>query len=742
MIINDKLYLSWKDLEPICSDECLKKFTHLFRQGLRSTYENIQVTAELRERHNIGSEVRNLVAYDSLPEEKKLLLDSEAALRATLTSKTLEQTVKGNAAPQRYDQALKFFKANPNTYPYAQELAQQSMWLLFLAGIKPSGAKVLGYGSVDALYIAATEEMNSKGWSRWKVNSIQILRRKVRPFIALFKKPLSGNYTDVQFQQAIESLVHKGYGNSNREKLGEAQEACIFSLYANGEAKLTETQVHAFYLNIASRKISAGEWDANSIVSLSTIKNFLYRPEIKQAYWKARHGRQEFRRSFEIITHRKPASIANAMWVIDGTPWHRYYMQNGKAYARLNVYVILDAHSWCVVGFFVSEHENTEAVIGALRSACQLSGYLPHQIQYDNSSANLSYQAQACLHAIATHCTPTIVGNARSKVVEPFFKHFNNSVLRFRPGFTHSPVMANTLNGKPNPEALQKAVKGDGIPTSRAQAIKELHEDFAIWNNKPFRGTASPLQAYTRSIEMSQEHQRLFTPQVKIEAFYTMPGTMKQVKGVDGDGKLRQLQQFFAQEYTYFNDGLEITIAKQKHIFITDNPEFNKLHLSRKFLVKYDPLELEQDGIKQIYLYENTPEGIRPFVFNHTHASLSNPQRFTQALFDRQEGDGHRLYEHLQNKKLQEAGADAIGSRYLARAKADGTFMEINPANAYPKEILTAAKQQLSEQIINGDQFRITGTEEVGKEDPDQSEANQQVYVNASDRDIDRWAED
>jgi hypothetical protein len=372
------------------------------------------------------------------------------------------------------------------------------------------------------------------------------------------------------------------------------------------------------------------------------------------------------------------------------------------------VYVILDAHSWCVVGFFVSETENTESVIRALRSACELSRYMPHQIQYDNSTANLSYHAEACMTAIAKHCTPTMVGNARAKVIEPFFKHFNNSVLRFRPGFTHSPVMSKTINGRPNPEALQKAVKGDGIPASRAQAIRELHEDFAIWNHKPFRGTKTPLQKYTESIQNSLEMQRPFTEQALVDAFYRMPGSLKQVKGVDNEGRLRQLTNFFPQEYTYFNDGLEITIDKQKHLFLTDNPEFNKLHLSRKFLVKYDPVELEQDGIKKIFLYENTAEGVRPFNFNNAHASLSNPRRFSQALIDRTEGEGHLLFEHLQNKKLQEKQVDTVAQRYTAIAKSTGTFMEIRPENAYPKEILNAAQQQIAEQIINGDQFKFT----------------------------------
>jgi hypothetical protein len=505
-------------------------------------------------------------------------------------------------------------------------------------------------------------------------------------------------------QRAFDSLVHKGVGNSNREKLGEEQEALIFSLYANGDAKLNEVQVHAMYLNMASRKITAGEWDHRSIISLSTIKNFLSRKDIKQAYWKPRHGRQAYRADFEVITHRRAPTVANSLWVMDGTPVHRYYMHNGRAYARLNVYVILDAHSWCVLGFFISENETGDSVKGALRSACELTQFLPHQIMFDHGSANMSLSTTTCMQAIARHLTPTIVGNARSKIIEPFFKHLNNSVLRFRPGYTHSPVMSNHINGKPNPEALQKAVKGDNIPRTKEQAIRELHEDFALWNNKPFNGSKSPLQRYQESTVQHANLQRPYTNAERIEAFYTMPGTEKLVKVADEQGAMRQMRQFFPQPYSYTNDGIAITIDKVPHIFQTDDPEFNRRHIGRSFLVKYDEIELQHTGLKQIYLYENTPNGARPFIIEGNHASLRNPHLYAHALMDRVAGEGHLLHEHLNNKKVQELKNDQIAQRYMRLSKATGTFMEIRADNAYPKDVINAAKQQIAEQIINGDQ--------------------------------------
>lgn len=714
--IKGVLYMSWKDLYPYgYTEKYLKLICHQFSSGISKSYENIKVTPELRIQYHISNNVRVLIRYSSIPEKSitERNIPTEAQLRASFATTSIKQAVK-DFAGLRLDQAINFYKSNPNTYPLANELSEQSAWLLFMAALKHKQARALGCGNVQDCYTKAMHLMDQEQWEKWKCNSLQVLRRKLRPFIKLFKKPLNGDFSLEQYHEALASLVHGNFGNKNREKMDEQMEAAIFTLYANGHAKLTETQVYAMYTSKALDKISAGEWTDKALISESTIKNFLNRPDIKQAYYRQRYGRQAYRNTFEIITRRRPASTANGLWIMDGTPVHLYYTIGDTAYARLNVYVILDAHSWCVLGFFISERENNQAVIGALRAAAQLSGYLPDQIMYDNSSANLSWQAQRCINSICRVHTPTGVGNARAKIIEPFFKHFNSQVLRFRPGYTHSPVMGNNINSKPNPEALLLAIKNKQMPTSKEQAIRELHEDFSLWNHKPFNGATSPLNKYQESIKNTLDFQRPLTELAKVEAFYTMPGNLKQSKGVDKEGSVRMITQFVPQEYSYTNNGLVMQVDNKRFDFLIDNPEVNKWLIGRKVMIKYDPA-----NPTAAYLYENTADP-KPIMHNGQPLIARAPERFAMAIMDRFEGETVALHEHLDKKKQQAALAEAINEKYTMIAKVNGVFLDIKPDNAYPKEVLTAAKQAIAEQIANGDEYRLSETIPVPVEKQDE----------------------
>jgi hypothetical protein len=697
VIINSILFVTRKWMEEFgFSEKFVKTACAEYRKGLRPSYENIEVTPELRNQYSIDSSVRNLISYHSIPEATRTEknMPSLAQLTAQINTTNLKEAVH-QCAGLKLDKALNYFRSNPNTYPSANELSQHAIWLLFMAEANRARARSLDFDSIDDLYIACLAEIKTLEWTRWKVKSLQVLRRKLKPFLTLFKKPLYGNYSHTDFELALQSLVHKGFGNDNREKLGEEQESCIFSLYADGNAKLNETQVYALYLSKAAEKIAANEWTEDALVSLATLKNFLYRPEVKQAYWSSRYGRKEYRECFEVITRRRTASIANGMWVIDGTDWHRYYQEGNNAYARLNVFVVLDAHSWCVVGFYVSDSENSQQVIGALRAASQLSGFIPHQIQSDNGSAIGGYYGQHCINKIAKYYTPAAVGNARSKVIEPFFKQFNNKVQRFYPGFTHSPVMSLTLQGRPNREALQKALK-EGKLVNKETAIRELHEAFGIWNRLPFKGGLSPLERYKKSIEASIDQQRHLSEAIKVEAFFTMPGEIKKIKGLNDENEKITITKFIPQSYQYTNGGIELSVDKQKHYFVIDNPEVNQWLIGRKVFLKYDPID-----ITKVYLYE--PKDDHDFTtlcFNGQQLVANSTNQFAQAIIDYKPGERMELVDHLERKKLQEKNAIALADNYKRIAKTSGVFIEVNSTNAFPKGVLSAAKQELAERIL------------------------------------------
>lgn len=716
--IKGNLYMSWEDLLGYgYSKEYLKVACMRYRKGIGKAYENINVTPELRAQFGIDPTVRNLIAYRSIPADAIIekSLPSEAQLRAQISVTSIEDLVRDFAA-MHLDQAINFYKANPHTYPFHQELAAQASWLLFLASMKPSRARAIGADSVEDLYTQAIELMELQEWKRWKCNSLQVLRRKLKPFIRLFKRPLNGDFTAEDLQGALASLVHKNFGNKNREKLTEAIESALFCLYANGEAKLTETQVYALYTAKAMEKIAAGEWTESSLLSLSTIKNFLNRTDIRQAWTAPRHGSKEYDNRYLIVTHRRPTSIANGLWVIDGTDWHRYYQDGSNAYARLNVFVVLDAHSWCVLGFYVSDHENNNQVRGSLRSAVMLTGgYIPHQLQSDNAGPIVGFHGKRCINTITPHFTPAAVGNARSKIIEPFFRQYNSRVQRMYPGFAHSPVMSNTLNGKPNREALSLALKNGKLP-DKETAIRELHEGFGVWNRLPFKDGPSPLERYKQSLEASQAVQRKITDDMMVEAFYHMPGVLKKVKGVDARGQVVKVNRFLPELYTYTNNGIGVEINGKRQYFWIDNPEVNAQLIDQRVFIRYD-----EQNPDRLYLYKPIDDAeFTPLKINGQHmvaAHWSDEERFAHALIDMKDGEQQRLHNHLGKKKEQKALAANKALRYERIAKAEGVFIPINPSNAFPKEALSAAKRELNERIANGNRSLMEGQEQARDND-------------------------
>jgi transposase InsO family protein len=714
MVIRDnKAYIPQQELLQLVPEDFRERLNNTVKVGTRRNREGIVSTWQ-----HLSSGGETLICYESIPEVTRTNYDLPEL--GALTQRSLEKLIKVPG------EAITFFKDDPNTFKYAGELAAISGWMIFLAGVTRKAAASIGFPTKDALYDTALQVMNSKKYHCWRCASVQALKsRKLKPFQRLFKAPLNGNYSGQDLRTALKSLISKKYGNSNSSKLTEEQEALLIQIYAEPNKPNFE-QTWMMYLRRASEKVSTGEWSEKCLISARTVKRFLTRPDIEQLWFPSRHGLQAYRKDFEMITKRTAASFANAMWVGDGTPVHRYYFdpKTKQNYARLNVFPVLDAHSWCVLGFFLSWKETAAAVKGAFRAACNLSGYVPHQIQYDNSSALKSFDAQQCLSALSPNLTPAAVGNSRSKIIEPFFKHFNEQVLRFRTGFTGSPVMGSNINSKPNPEYLAHLVKTNQIKPIE-QAIQEIHEDFSIWNHRIMKKYGkSPLDRYKESIRATMDKQRPYTPQIEIDAFYTMPGNMRQVKVIE-EGKARQRQSFFPKAFPYTNRGIELEINKQEYTFLIDDPEFNSRYIGSKFQIKYDPEDLS----KGVYLYQDD----EPFLLNGKRVAAPLFEGYHMALADHVDGEAKSLYEHRQNKKAQLKITTSRFEEAIHRTKLNGTYTRAITENAFDKEVLTAANADRMEQLVNGDEYRL---EKAGDSS---TEASEKAENKSKSKSFNRW---
>jgi hypothetical protein len=703
VVINNILYLSYKDLlKHGFSEGFLKKETFYARQG-KSSYTNIK---GIDKQHDPKKNV-TLIAYNSIPETTRTTkgLPTEEQLLSEIQSSQLSGLVVFST------EAFTYFLSNPATASFAKQKAEEASWYIMLAAIKPTEVKALGLQDKPAMYAQAislmTRQAEQRHWPAFKLTSVAELQKRLIPFQRVIKTSNTASHSE-----AFASLISGKTGNHNAQKITMDQQAVLVQLYSDANAKPNFEQVWMIYTRKASEMISLGHWTADALISPSTVRAFLNKSNIKQLWYEARHGYQEYRNVFEPVTQRERPSYANALWVIDGTPSHRYFQHGDKGrYFRFNIFPVIDAHSWAVLGFWLSETENTDAVLGALRSACMVTGNMPHQILYDNSSAIQSFRAQDAIDKISVVSFAATAGNARSKIIENFFHLFNQDIQKFRPGYTANPF-AISINNRPNREALARMVKSHELVAAE-KALQQAIEDLTIWNNTPrkFLGGMTPIGTYRKSVAETQAKQRAFHRTIDIEAFWTLPGEHKKIRTID-EGKPKLVTTFIPQTYEYTNRGIDIIIAGKKLSYDIEDAAFRAHYIGTRFSVKYEPnTERWINGQPEcLLLYVQGT----PLQWQGVHAAAMPVTKYSMAVADYREGEPSQLRQSLALKKEQRALVQQDFSKLIEHTKNNNTYIPVITANAFDKEVIQDTNAELLNQMLGGEDYNISEKPEKG----------------------------
>ena len=137
----------------------------------------------------------------------------------------------------------------------------------------------------------------------------------------------------------------------------------------------------------------------------------------------------------------------------DGTRHKRTTYDNRKT-----VVVVLDACCKYPIGYAIGDRENTALIREALRNACrhtrELFGkrYKPLQLQSDNygrGALTPFYQA------MTKYYTPAAVGNAKAKIIEPYFNEINRNYCQLLPNWSGHNITSSPDN-QPNFDAYNK----------------------------------------------------------------------------------------------------------------------------------------------------------------------------------------------------------------------------------------------------------------------------------------------
>ncbi|WP_353123710.1 hypothetical protein [Dysgonomonas capnocytophagoides] len=226
-----------------------------------------------------------------------------------------------------------------------------------------------------------------------------------------------------------EALIPKEkFCNKNAAKVdAEEKKALLQELFANG--RNLENATIASLFNTAAVKLG---WKPITPSAVST-----WRKKLRHVTEPGRRGKNNYNNEMAMQVKRSRPSAPLLFWTADGWVTELFYQQkstNKKGHNvttyhhRLTAVIIIDAFNNYPVGYAIGNGESPDLIRQALKNSVNhmkelfADRYRPWQIQSDNyQDTNLS----SYWEAVAEKWTPAAVGNAKSKVIEPFFKDVN-----------------------------------------------------------------------------------------------------------------------------------------------------------------------------------------------------------------------------------------------------------------------------------------------------------------------------
>ena len=167
-----------------------------------------------------------------------------------------------------------------------------------------------------------------------------------------------------------------------------------------------------------------------------------------------RYGQMEFEKLNQNYAKIIPALYAGDQWQMDG--WRipvycKKYSDNGRAvyFVTYNLFAVLDAHSRKIVGYWISETENTQSILKGIEMAVKETLTLPYEIVADNHSFNKTKEAGNIKEEMdKLGVTWTIDSNPRRKsILERAFKTLGEKFYKKQYGYIGQGIRSKEKGG-------------------------------------------------------------------------------------------------------------------------------------------------------------------------------------------------------------------------------------------------------------------------------------------------------
>ena len=555
------------------------------------------------------------------------------------------------------------------------QIARAAGWLRLIIEIDVKRARKAGFNSIV--------DFRSQAFKRC------LNEQTSNPALVKFRKGLITNertlYKNaVEYrEQGIKALIHAGVGNVNRERADTLAHAKLLEL-ASAQVKYSWEDVSLMYNNWA---VANGKQE----ITTTTVKHYLNTPKIKKVWFYARHGKLAADNEIQPLINRDKPSFPDALWSLDGTTMQLYYREevitikkNGEKEVKwivksdLYAYFVTDANSGAVIGYSIAFAETSGMVDAALRNAVTIYGYKPYQMQYDNSSANISVAVRNLMSNMSRVHFPCEPYKGRSKYVEGIIGHFQQRVLRYFEHFKGGNITTKSLNSKANPELLAKLNKNPELLPTQEMVLNDFESAIRSWNNR-----GEKRDNYGRFVGTS-----------KIDKYTTVQHEKRQKVNYFDRISLFMVEQRLP--YTYEANGIVIEIKGKDHHFIVPDPDtvgdfiFSNENFGRKFTVRID-----RDNPELIALYSN---GVFiDFAYNK--------EKYASCVADMKDNPGSNA-KRIMFKEKQEIWGQQYSLKELEKQMAILGDLKATGTDGLgwwdSSKIITNARESVAEDVANG----------------------------------------
>lgn len=489
----------------------------------------------------------------------------------------------------------------------------------------------------------------------------------------------------VYLRCGYESFVSKKYLNSNAAKVDDEIKQSVLTELLSDPRNVDNAQIMSMYNQLAETL----NWKK---ITSSTIANWRDKNELVS--YAGRRGENAFKNAKTMQVKRSRPTMPLLFWTMDGWDAELLYQRtgvdkNGRStttyHHRLTVVVVLDPCLNYPVGYAIGDHECPELIKEALRNAtnhtAELFGkrYRTNQLQCDN----YAIKAMTPIYTVMSDkLTPARVGNAKSKVIEPYFHRINKTYCQMFTNWSGFGITSNK-DSQPNTDYINKhrhSFPDEEGCREQIARIMELERQKKV-------------ERYMKMFESLPEEKKLaLTDQQYLLDFGADTGKKNALEG----------------------SGLHPTIGGIKRSYDCFDPTFrNYAHI--RWTVKYDPQDLTR-------ILAVNDDCTLQFILQDKYVQ-------PMALAERKDGDMKALQDVFDYNKLLES--HVIEQRAIS-GKATRELFEAHPElnDTLAKMVLIDSRGQHKDER-NNQRRRLTATkidikaieckivEETTKQDPE-----------------------